>query len=803
MMLKLLQGVLGKKIKNDLFGPGNSRRTMQAVLSIFAGAFALGTILGALELIRQDATKSWTDASPAPIQLRVSPGASEEVILRLSRINEVAETEGDMTLPIQWRPDSSQPWQSAILKARPDYDYQVFFAYTLVDGQWPERRTMAVHEGYDLQAGDRVELEIYGRARPVELGGTVRAVNVRPIRLGGTPTFYTTQSHFEEITGRSGFSIIYGSVSNYTQENAEAAAAAMEDQLERQGFTVSAAAARGGTTISPDEHFLQDTLDGVFLILIIMGVASLILGLLLVYNTVSAIISQQVSQIGVLKAIGADRTQILVIYYTIAFIYGLLAMVLALAFGALAAHGLRTLLTSMFGIATGPLTLSPIAAVVQIVVSLVTPLAVATGPIMQGSGITVREAISSYGLTGGSGWLDSLLAKLTFMSRMIAMAISNTFRNKTRVSLVLVALVGAGMMFIGVLRVQNSINRTFNEIYLEIFQADVTFTLPESERIQEITRLTLDYAAVDLVEMHLNTQATVSATNSPDAGEEKTNIIGIPLPSAIYQPKITNGRWLLPEDQFAVVVNDALGPKLGATIGDRITLDIPGESEIAWEIVGFIYEPVVGDANVVYLPQETLQAQMGETNQANQIWIKIDDASPLDADEHATNLRALYAAAGIEPTITNEDTLTEKTANQIDSLSVMVLLLFILAVLIAAVGAIALSGVLGINVLERRREIGVLRSIGASNRAIATLFITEGVLLGWLSWLIAIPFSIATGNRLTQALGTALGADFIYVYSPRSLLLWFLIVTVLAVFASWTPIKQAIDVSVRESLSYE
>jgi putative ABC transport system permease protein len=802
-MLKLLQGVLIRKIKHDLFGSGNSRRTMQAVLSIFAGVFALGAILGALDLISQDTTRSWVAASPASIFLRVSPGASEDVISRLSRLDEVAETEGDMTVPIQWRPDSFQPWQGATLRARPDYGNQRFFAYTLVEGQWPERKTMVVHEGYDLQAGDRVELEIFGRTGPVELGGTLSAVNVRPSNMGGTPTFYTTQSHFEEITGRPGFSVVYGSTPQYTPEKAEAAAAEMEDQLERQGFTVTAAGARGQTTVSPDEHFFQDTLDGVFLILIIMGVASLLLGLLLVYNTVSAIISQQVSQIGVLKAIGASRSQILFVYFTITFIYGLLAMVLALAFGALAAHGLRTMLTSMFGITTGPLTLSSTAAVVQILVSLVTPLAVATGPILQGSGITVREAISSYGLTGGGGWLDTLLAKLEFVPRMIAMAISNTFRNKTRVSLVLLALAGAGMMFIGVLSVQNSIDRTFNDIYLEIFQADIAFTLSEPERIGEMTALTLDYAAVDSVEMHLNTEATASATNDPDAEEELASATGIPVPSSIYQPSITSGRWLLPEDRFTVVVNDALAEKLSAEIGDRITLDIPGESESDWEIVGLIYEPIVGNANVVYLPQRTLQEEMGEIDQANQVWVRIDDANPVDTGQHATNLRATYATAGIEPTITDEDTLAEKTANQVDSLSVLVWLLFFLAVIIAAVGAIALSGVLGINVLERRREIGVLRSIGAGNRAIATLFITEGILLGWLSWLIAVPLSVATGDLLTRAVESALGADFTYVYSPQSLLYWFVIVTALAVFASWAPAKQAIDVSVRESLSYE
>jgi putative ABC transport system permease protein len=577
----------------------------------------------------------------------------------------------------------------------------------------------------------------------------------------------------------------------------------MEDQLEDQGFTVIPAGVRGLTSVSPDEHFLQDTLDGVFLILIIMGLASLLLGLLLVYNTVSAIISQQVSQIGVLKAIGASRTQILLIYYAIAFIYGLLALVLAVVFGAVAAQGLRVLITTLLGIVPGRFSISYTAVIIQILVSLMTPLIVATGPILQGAGITVREAISTYGLTGGGGWLDALLAKLTFLSHLITMAISNTFRNKIRLSLVLVALVGAGMMFIGVMSVQNSINRTFNEIYLDIFQADIAFTLSETEHVNEMTRLTSSYPAVEAVELHLNDQATATAMDDPEGEEEITSLTGIPVPSSIYQPDITRGRWLLPQDQTAVVINEDLAEKLNIAIGDQITFDISSEFEFDLELVGLIYEPIVGNANVAYMPQMTLQAEMGKTSQVNQVWIKIDNQDPTKMDQHITNLRAIYAGADIEPAITGEDSLAEKTANQVTSLRVMVLLLFLLAVIIAAVGAIALSGVLGINVLERRREIGVLRSIGAGNRAIATLFITEGILIGWLSWLIAIPFSIIAGDLLTGALESALGADFVYSYSLLSLLFWFAIITVLAVFASRKPTQQAIDVSVRESLSYE
>ena len=802
-MFKLLKGVLYKKINHDLFGASNSRRTMQAVLSIMAGAFALGAILGALDLTSQDVNQDWVAASPASIQLRVSPGADEDMIAALGKIEGIAGVEGLISTAIQWRPNAGQPWRSATLRARADYETQQFFLYRLIAGQWPARRLMGIQAGYDPGIDDQVELRVDGRNHTVVLNGILKAVDGRPSTLGGSPTFYTTQARFAEITGQAGLTTINGHVAPYSPAAAEAGAAAMEDKLEGAGYTVSAGTARGETTISPDEHFLQDTLDGVFFILTVMSVASLLLGLLLVFNTISAIISQQVAQIGVLKAIGASRGQILLVYFTIAFIYGLLALVLSLIFGALATHGLRIFLTNMLDIDTGRFTISSNAVIAQVVVSLLAPLLVATGPILQGAGITVREAISNYGLSGGGGWLETLLAKLTFLSRMVAMAISNTFQNKVRVTMVLVALVGSGMMFIGVLSVQNSIAYTFGDLYFAIFRADVQFTLAEPERIRAVTNLTLENPEADLVEMHFNTRGEVRLASQPEGEGESASVTGIPIPSQVYEPIVEAGRWLDPADRSAIVMNSALARELGVTVGDEVTVEIANKRETNWQIVGLIYEPSLGAGKVAYMPREPLLEELNDVNRANQIWIQTSTATAFAVSQQAAILRAHYKAAGLDPVVTSEDTLQQKSEMQISSLNILVLLLFVLAILIAAVGAIALSGVLGINVLERRREIGVLRSIGASNRAIATLFITEGVILGWLSWLIALPVSYVAGILLTLAVESVLSADFTFAYSTTSLFYWFGIVTVLAVFASWTPARQAIGVSVRESLSYE
>jgi putative ABC transport system permease protein len=149
------------------------------------------------------------------------------------------------------------------------------------------------------------------------------------------------------------------------------------------------------------------------------------------------------------------------------------------------------------------------------------------------------------------------------------------------------------------------------------------------------------------------------------------------------------------------------------------------------------------------------------------------------------------------------DTLQLLSEDVIQQFNIIVYLLLMMAMIIATVGGIALSGVLSINVLERRTEIGILRAIGASNSAIGALFITEGILLGWLSWLISVPLSIPFSQGLNAAVGSSVNAELSFNYSVTSIWIWLAIITVLGIVASWFPARGAIQVSVRESLSYE
>ncbi len=184
------------------------------------------------------------------------------------------------------------------------------------------------------------------------------------------------------------------------------------------------------------------------------------------------------------------------------------------------------------------------------------------------------------------------------------------------------------------------------------------------------------------------------------------------------------------------------------------------------------------------------------------IWIQSEKTDAASESAVARALRDFYREQDLlldAVAVFNQDTASQIIANVLGQLDIIVTLLAVMAVVIGVVGSIALSRVLALNGLERRREIGVLR-------AIAALFVGEGLLLGWLSWLswlIGLPLSIPAGQGMVRGLSASLNGELISKYTPLGALLWLGVITVLATFASWLAARAASHVSARESLVYE
>jgi putative ABC transport system permease protein len=127
-----------------------------------------------------------------------------------------------------------------------------------------------------------------------------------------------------------------------------------------------------------------------------------------------------------------------------------------------------------------------------------------------------------------------------------------------------------------------------------------------------------------------------------------------------------------------------------------------------------------------------------------------------------------------------------------------------MAILAAAVGGVGLMTTMSINVVERGREIGVMRAIGATSGSILGVFIVEGVLVGVLSWLLAAPLSYPGARVFSGVIGNTLfELPLDFQYSVGGGVLWLVVVVVLSALASLWPALRATQVSVREALAYE
>ncbi len=801
--------VIYHKIWYDLWH--NKARTLQVALIIAMGAFGIGLVVGARNLTINPMAESWQVARPPMIQVAVDPPMSDDELLALEKIEGVAEAEGLMSTTFKWRRTPNEEWQVGNLQARDDYTDQKMLKFNLVSGEWPHKNSFAVGAGFDtffdVYPGDTLYLEINNRKHMVKVGSVLYEASNPPTFVNALQ-LYTTRQRFSQLTTEENFNIIQTRDVVFNQAAQEQTDLAIQNHLDR--LEVDSQGMGGpfeDRVVDPQVHPIQNILDAVFLIMGLMGAATVILGLFLIYNTVNAIITEQISQIGIMKAIGGRTGQILRAYLVTIFIYGLLASIMAVPLAAISAHYLTLFFLNLFNVGAGPFTLDPLAVLAQLGVAWLTPLLASLFPLVVGVRITVQEAIGSYGLEGAIGLVDRMVAKMQRVPYTILLTIGNTFRNKRRVVLIEMMLVGSGLIFMMVMGVRDSTTYTFTDKLTAIHTYNVTLAFEAPERVRRIEAMALSQPEVKAVEMWSTSQADVRPAAQAKASvlDKGATLFGVPLPATMYAPQIQAGRWLQPADTYAVVLNSNLAAKVGLGVGDWVTFDHGLDRESTWQVVGLLFDPLSNDS--AHMPITTLQKEIGSVNRANTLWLQTTSTTPDTTAAVAKTLRNLYEDRNITvapESIFEMPTITEIGEEVLFRYNIIVTLLAIMAVVIASVGGIGLSGVLSLSVLERRREIGVMRAIGASSSRVARLFIGEGLILGLLSWVLAIPLSIPAAYFLTtQGLTLALDDEIVYRFTPFGLIYWLIIVLVLAIVASWFPARSATQISVRESLAYQ
>jgi len=266
-------------------------------------------------------------------------------------------------------------------------------------------------------------------------------------------------------------------------------------------------------------------------------------------------------------------------------------------------------------------------------------------------------------------------------------------------------------------------------------------------------------------------------------------------------PNLTAGRGFEPGDTHAMLLNQKLAGKMGVGLGDQIVLEVGESGKSIWTIVGLIFDITGRDQNTGYFDRDTLSAELGQSGRATAAEIKTKISTSAAQAAVEKDLRDYFKEKGVSVAWSTSSSKDREMSEA--QFGILITLLLIMTFLIAVVGSFGLSGTLSINVLERRREIGVMRAVGASSSDVALIFMGEGLMLGVISWIQAIPISLLAGQYFVQAIGTVINFPAQYHNSVSGIWIWLILVVVLSLIASWLPARRATQISVQQSLAYE
>lgn len=799
-------GVIWQKVWFDIWH--NKVRTVLAVLSIAAGVFAVGAIFGMSDQMLSGMDRAHQAVQPSHISMFLTTPVDRDVLVGLNKVPGVEAVEPTKSVTVRFKAQPGDPWRDGVVVMRDDYPRQKYDIVQLREGPWPHGGKLGIErlssQFYKMDIGDRVILEIDRQEKSFPIESKIRHPFVPPPQFGGQAFFFTDAEGMEAFHLQQGqFSDFLVRVTPYSADHAKEVASAIKERLAKQGITVAATLYQ-----NPNKHWGRVFVEGMTAVLEILAVVTLLMSVILVLNTATALITQQTNQIGVIKALGGSTSTIVKVYLSGILVYGLLALCISLPAGMFLALGITSWFLNLFNIDYAGFHFSNLAVGMQVAAALVVPVLAALWPVLKGAAMTVRQAISTYGLGGdfSNSRLDRTVERVgqRLLAPAYAMALSNTFRRKGRLILSLLVLVTAGAMFLIVMSLSSSITATLDtEFARRTYNLDVRFESPQ--RIDRATDLAQSVDGVEKAVMWYSQPASIllKGQKLSEAGLG-TTLIGLPVDDPMYKPLIVAGRWLQPGDGRVVVMGKESADDNHIVVGDTVTLDLGDQGKADWQVIGLYQVVFGGNFNVdsLYAPQDAAFAASKKHNEGARLLVRSQARDAAEAKALGDQLDSLYKSHGMRVAIIESIYATKAQAS--GQFGILISMLLMLAVIVAVVGGIGLMGALSISVLERTKEIGVLRAIGARSRTIRGMMMMEGTLQGLLSWLIAAPLAFFAGQAASKVLGRVLfSTDLDYSYNLTAVGIWLILVLVIAVLASILPARSATHISVRESLIYE
>lgn len=798
-----------KKLWRDLQAARG--RMVMMVAAIAVSIFGVGTILSAYTILTREVSRNYLGTNPASAYIELE-NVDDALVQSVKAQPNIADAEA--TSWVMARVEiSPNEWRPILLFVIPDFNALRLNTFKSELGAFPPQGQTILLERLALsltsaeKVGDAINIQTpNGQRQSVVISGLVHDPGLAPAWQEQMVYGYITPSTLAWLGESDTLQILKVKIKDgaSSQTAIESTVSDLAAWLKSQGHTVEEI-----RIPPPNMHPHQSQMNSILVMLLVFSLMALVLSAILTATMIGGLLAQQIRQIGIMKAIGARSSQITSLYLVMIAALGLIATLLGVPFGTAVGRGFASVVGELLNFAIYSNAIPAWVYLVELLMGMFIPLLVALNPILKTTRTTVRETINDYGTTrdtvasrGLSGWV----AKLRGVDNTLLLALRNTFRRRGRLILTLSLLAAAGAMFITGLNV-----KTGWETYLtdaasyRHYDLELRFNAPQSEaRIRSILATIPEVQKVEA--WNLNPAALVRADGLdivrtyPDGGHGSFSLRSMPTDSKMMEAPLIAGRYLQADDVDAVVLNQmsaAFFPN--AKVGDTIQLTVNG-SNVTFKLVG-ILKQILTPATA-YVTPSTFAATTGqpaEMTNAVRIVLSGHDAQTISAASGA--MEAALAAQNISTKVSISETMLEGATS--GHVYIFIYSLILISAVMAAVGVLGLMSSMSTSVIERTREFGIMRAIGAKSQTILRNVISEGIFIGLMSWVIALPLSLPLSWGVDYLVGMmSFRAALPLILSPLAVFGWLLLVMVGAVFASYYPARQASRLTIRETLAY-
>ncbi|TAK14564.1 MAG: FtsX-like permease family protein [Anaerolineae bacterium] len=723
-------------------------------------------------------------------------------------------------------------------------------------------RAFPISSGRFLQSGDTnaaVISQSLADAQLLTVGDTLTLPSVNgltdltlvgilpPRTLPGNEEVYTTLSAAQEMSGQPGriTSIdVNVALDAADQEGRDAVAAEIQSQL---GSSYTIGALSSGTDVFAVLQMSQAILS-------MFGVMALFMGGFIIHNTFRTVLMERQHDIGMLRAVGASRRTILGLFIAEGLIQGVLGTIVGLALGYLLGVGILKAaegpISAFVNIRLDNPVVSPGIVLLSIVMGIGVTVVAGILPAVRASRITPLEALrptsaqADFERERGRGfWVGALLVLasiimlfvgqeamiaaggfvfligLVFLAPAIVRPVTDMFsvllgrlyaregtgevargnmlRQPARVATTASASMIGLAVIVAVGAVLTSMTGTMTDVLRQNLGSDYLMVPPSiglwANNVGASAGLAEELSAIDGV-------GPVATTRFAGSASDGVAISLLGIDPAIY-PQVSGMAFQEGDESAyevlaagrAMIVNGAFLMATGAELGDTLELATPDGVQ-SYRIVAVAADMFNAKVTTAFISQANMAADFGR---AEDVLIQLNLEEGAEAETVDTEIRAIMHDYPQFNTIAGRAYVEQ----MLGYLNAVFSALYFLLAFLAVPSLIAMLNTLTISVIERTREIGMLRAVGATRRQVRRMVTAEALLLAG----IGTGMGLLSGLYLGYSWVVAMDAFFPMSYSfpIAGLIAGLATGLIFGALAGLIPARQAAKMDVVAALRYE